>query len=378
MSPTSAHAQHPETSAEEIPIDGVRVGAFRIPTDLPESDGTLEWNATTLVIVEVDAAGKAGLGYTYANAAAAELIRDPLAALLSGKDAFDCRARQREITARLRNEGRHGVASMAVSAVDAALWDLKSKHLGLSLAALLGGFREAMPVYGSGGFTSYTDRQLREQFEGWAACGITHFKMKIGRDPVRDPSRVAVARAAIGDSAVLMVDANGAYTPRQAIEAARIFAGDYGVRWLEEPVCPDDLAGLRFVREHVADGIDIAEGEYAYTPDDFRRLLEAGAADVVMADATRCGGVTGFLQAAALCDAWHAPLSSHCAPALHAAPACAVPGFRHGEYFHDHARIEARLFEGASAPIDGVIQPDRSRPGNGLEFKWSDAERYRI
>ena len=198
--------------------------------------------------------------------------------------------------------------------------------------------------------------------------------MKVGTDPDDDPRRVAVAKAAIGE-ATLFVDANGAYTVKQALALAARFA-DQKVGWFEEPVSSDDLRGLREIRERAPVGMDIAAGEYAYTISYVRAMLEAEAVDVQQADVTRCGGVTAFLQIGALCEAFHVDLSGHCAPALHLHIACAVPRLRHLEWFHDHARIEHMLFEGAPTPEGGVIRPDFSRPGNGLAFKHQDAVRY--
>ncbi|MGH8143030.1 MAG: enolase C-terminal domain-like protein, partial [Steroidobacteraceae bacterium] len=148
--------------------------------------------------------------------------------------------------------------------------------------------------------------------------------------------------------------------------------------WLEEPVSADDLCGLRRVRDRAPRTMEIAAGEYGYSLDYFRRMLEAGAIDVQQADATRCGGVTGFLQAAALCEAFHVDLSAHCAPALHCHLGCAAPRFRHVEWFHDHVRIERMLFDGAPVPHAGIIRPDGSRPGLGLLLRRSDAERFAV
>ncbi len=148
--------------------------------------------------------------------------------------------------------------------------------------------------------------------------------------------------------------------------------------WFEEPVSSDDLAGLAQVRARAPACMEVAAGEYAYDLDYVRRMLEARAIDVQQADASRCGGVTGFLQAAVLCDAHHLDLSGHCAPALHVHAACAAPRFRHLEWFHDHVRIEHMLFEGAPTPKEGVIGPDLTRPGLGLAFKWQDAEQYAL
>jgi len=366
------------TRFSTLPIEDVRVGAFRIPTDAPEADGTLIWEATTLIVVEIAAGGERGLGYTYANAGVATTIATDLEPLIRGRDAMDIPALWAAMFARLRNFGDAGSSAMAVSAVDIALWDLTAKQLGVPLVALLGRAREALPIYGSGGFTSYSDEQLQQQFRGWTELGLTRFKMKVGREAARDRDRVKLARAAIGDSALLFVDANSAYTRKQALEFARIFADEADVRWLEQPLAPSDLTGLNFLRQHVPPRVEIAEGEYGYTLDYFRRLLEAEAIDVVMADVTRCGGVTGFMKVAALCEAWSLPLSSHCAPALHVHPGCAALPVRHAEYFHDHVRIERDLFDGAPEPAAGSLRPDLSRPGHGLEFKWADAESFAV
>jgi L-alanine-DL-glutamate epimerase-like enolase superfamily enzyme len=360
------------------PIEHVRVGAFRIPTDAPESDGTLEWGATTLVVVELAAGGEIGLGYTYADAGVARLISDELESSLQGRSAAETPALWTAMFARLRNLGRQGASAMAVSAVDVALWDLQAKQLGAPLIALLGRARTALPVYGSGGFTSYSEAQLQRQFSAWAADGITRFKMKVGRAPAHDGPRVQAARKAIGDEAQLFVDANSAYTRNEALEYGQRFVDDADVCWFEQPLAPEDLAGLRFLRERLPPTLQVADGEYGYEADYFRRLLAAEAVDVVMADLTRCGGITGFMQVAALCEAWNLPLSSHCAPALHVSPGCAARPMRHAEYFHDHGRIERLLFDGVAEPVQGMLAPDPSRPGHGLEFKWADAECFAV
>jgi L-alanine-DL-glutamate epimerase-like enolase superfamily enzyme len=175
----------------------------------------------------------------------------------------------------------------------------------------------------------------------------------------------------------LFVDANGAYSRKQALNLARSFA-EYDVAWFEEPVSSDDLEGLRLLRDRTPAEIDIAAGEYGYDSIYFRRMLQAGAVDVLQADATRCAGISGFLRAGALCEAFNLPLSAHCAPSLHAHPACSARPLRHIEYFHDHVRIESMLFDGALKPVAGALRPDPSRPGMGLEFKHKDAERYRV
>src|SRR5437763_1850139 len=358
-------------------IDRIDVSAYKVPTDAPESDGTYAWDHTTLVVVEAFGGGRMGLGYSYADTAIASLIRELLTEVVRGRDAMAVPGSWSAMVAAIRNLGRPGVASMAIAAVDAALWDLKARLLGLPLVTLLGSVREAAPVYGSGGFTSYSIERLREQLGGWVAAGITRVKMKIGRHPAEDPGRVRAAREAIGPAAELFVDANGAYGRKQALDFAGAFA-ELGVSWFEEPVASDDLEGLRLLRDRGPAGMEIAAGEYGYDLPYFRRMLEAGAVDVLQADATRCSGITGFLRVGALCEARSLPLSAHCGPSIPAHPACALPGFRHLEYFHDHDRIEHLLFDGAPKPVGGVLRPDLSRPGLGLDFKRRDAAPFAL
>jgi L-alanine-DL-glutamate epimerase-like enolase superfamily enzyme len=346
-----------------------------VPTDFPESDGTFEWNSTTLVLVRSFAGNKQGLGYTYADTATATLIHDLLSPAVKGQDAMAPNANWNAMVRRTRNLGRPGVVSMAISAVDIALWDLKARLLNLPLITLLGAVRESVPIYGSGGFTSYSDSQLAHQFADWVEQGISRVKMKVGRDAEADVRRVGAARTAIGPDVELFVDANGAYSRKQALAQAQKFA-EFNVTWYEEPVSSDDLAGLRLLRNRAPAGMDIAAGEYGYDAGYFRRMLAAGAVDVLQADATRCGGITGFLQAAALCEAHHLPLSAHTAPAVHTHLGCAATPLRHLEYFHDHVRIENMFFDGARLPVNGELAPDVSRPGMGIEFKRADAQRF--
>ncbi|HTK14001.1 MAG TPA: enolase C-terminal domain-like protein [Xanthobacteraceae bacterium] len=350
--------------------------AYTIPTDFPEADGTASWTSTTIIVVDAEAGGQRGMGFTYSDATVADFINAKLAAVVSGHPAMDPPSAWRAMQKAVRNLGREGLAATAISAVDIALWDLKAVLLDRPLATVLGRYRDSVAIYGSGGFTSYDDGQLARQLAGWVETeGCRFVKMKIGSEPERDPARVAAAKAAIG-AASLFVDANGAYDRRQSQYMAAKFAAKQDVRWFEEPVSSDDLAGLRQVRDHAPAHMEIAAGEYGYTLDYFRRMLGAGAVDVQQADATRCGGVTGFLQAATLCEAFHTDLSAHCAPSVHLHLGCAAPRLRHLEWFHDHVRIEHMLFDGAPVPKDGMIAPDLSRPGNGLVFKQKDAARY--
>lgn len=359
----------------QAPIESLVVASYTVPTDAPESDGTLQWHSTTLVLVQIEAGGRHGIGYSYADRATAQLIAELFAPLLQGRDAFAINARWNDMRMAVRNLGHPGIASMAISAVDNALWDVKAKCLNLPLATLLGMARSSIEIYGSGGFTSYSVATLQQQLGGWAEQGITKVKMKVGRAPGQDLARVKAARDSIGAGTELFVDANGAYSRKQALRFAEEFS-QCGVSWFEEPVSSDDLDGLHLLRNRAPAGMAISAGEYGYELRYFKNMLSAQAVDVLQADATRCGGVTGFLGAAALCEAFNLPLSSHCAPALHLPLCCAARAAIHLEYFHDHVRIEQVLFDGASIPHEGALSPAADRNGFGLVFKERDAQCY--
>lgn len=362
--------------AGETAVDRLRVQAFTVPTDRPESDGTLQWSSTTMVAVELRAAGHTGLGYTYADASTAHLIADTLAAVVLGGDPFSAPALWEAMRVELRNQGLSGLAIMAVSAVDVALWDLAARLAGLPLVRLLGAARRRIPVYGSGGFTSYSTAEVCDQLSGWVEQGLGAVKMKVGRDPTADGERVRSARAAIGDGPALFVDANGAYDRKQALAMGERFA-ELGVSWFEEPVSSRDLTGLRLLRDRLPAPVEVTAGEYGFHLASFRRMLDAGAVDVLMADITRCGGVTGLLQVDALCRAHEVPLSAHCAPALSFQPCCACLAMRHIEYFHDHVRLEHLLLDGVVEPVGGALEPDLGRPGHGLELKAGGLDEWR-
>jgi L-alanine-DL-glutamate epimerase-like enolase superfamily enzyme len=354
-------------------VDDLRLTVRTIPTDAPESDGTLEWDSTTIVIVEVLGGGMRGLGYTYGSPACAAVVDGDLHDVVIGRSALDVPAAWLAMQRAVRNNGRVGITAMAISAVDIALWDLAARLHGISVSTLLGAFHDEVPVYGSGGFCSYTDEQLADQLGGWASQGIPRVKMKVGRDPGADRHRLRVARESIGPDVELYVDANGAFARKEALAWAERYAASWDVKWFEEPVSSDDLEGLRLIRDEAPAGLEIAAGEYAYIPSDFRNLV--GSVDCLQADVTRCGGITGVLSASGLANAHSIDVSAHCAPAISTHAFCAVERRRHLEYFHDHVRIEGMVFDGVPEPENGVLRPDRSRPGNGLELRRKDAAR---
>src|SRR5262249_36520534 len=277
----------------DAPIERVEAAAYRIPTEKQQADGTSIWSSTTLVVVHVTAAGHRGLGYSYGSATMAPLIRTTLAERVRGIDALDVVRANEQMVRAVRTIGRPGIAALAISAGDAAVWGLQSRLLGLPLVALLGAVRDGAPIYASGGFTNLDVHELEEQLRSWIDAGIPRVKMKVGARPDEDVARVAAAREAI-DGADLMVDASGAYDRKQASAKAAAFA-DHAVVWFEEPVPSEDLDGLRLLRDRAPGGMAIACGGFAFDAHEFRRILAAGAVDVLLADATRCLGISGFL-----------------------------------------------------------------------------------
>jgi L-alanine-DL-glutamate epimerase-like enolase superfamily enzyme len=352
---------------------------YVVPTDAAEADGTLAWDKTTLMLVTARAGGEQGLGWSYAAGAAASVVTDVLADVVTGRSALDVTGCNDAMSRAVRNIGRPGIAATAISAVDIVLWDLKARLLGCALADLLGRVHNAVPIYGSGGFTSYNEGQTRDQLSGWVDKDrIPRVKIKIGEswgsNERRDLARVALAREVIGPDTELYVDANGGYTVGQAVRMADRM-DQYDITWFEEPVSSQDLAGLAAVRRQVRP--DVAAGEYSWSLADSERLLTAGAVDCLQLDVTRCGGITEFLRGAALAAAFNMQVSAHCAPNLHAHVAGAVPNLRHVEYFHDHQRIERMLFDGVLDPDGGQLTPDPGRPGLGLSLRVTDAEPFR-
>ena len=360
-------------------VTAVDSAVYVVPTDAPEADGTLAWDKTTVVVATADAGGERGLGWSYASAAAQTVITEMLADVVTGRDAFDIPGTAEAMARQVRNIGRPGVAATAISAVDIALWDLKARLLGQPLTGLLGRALDEVPVYGSGGFTSYDDSRTRQQLIEWAEKErIPRVKIKIGEswgaEERRDLNRAELAREVIGPNAELYVDANGGYSVGQAVRVADELAA-IEVSWFEEPVSSQDLAGLATVREQVRP--DVAAGEYSWSLADSAKLIDARAVDCLQLDVTRCGGITEFLRGAALAAAHNLQVSGHCAPNLHAHVGAAVPNLRHVEYFHDHQRIERLLFEGVLDPYGGAMRPDPDLAGHGMSLRAADAERYR-
>ncbi|MEU6673136.1 enolase C-terminal domain-like protein [Streptomyces sp. NPDC046853] len=363
---------------DAVPVESLAMSAYLVPADAPEADGTFAWESTTVVFVELTAGPATGTGWTYAPASTVALMAERLAPAVTGLDALDIPAAHAAMTKAVRDTGRAGAAAGAVSAIDIALWDLKARLLEIPLVRLLGAARDEVPVYGSGGFTTYHDTHLAAQLNGWVhGQRIPRVKIRIGeawgRAVTRDLLRVRTAREVIGAHAELYVDASGGYTRKQAVRVGRVLA-EHGVGWFEEPVPEEDLRGLALVRDALV--CDVAAGGYGHELAYFARMVPS--VDCLQLDATRCGGLTEWLRAAALAQAHGIEVSARCAPHAHAAVAACVPNLRHIEWFHDHVRIESMFFDGALDPTGGTVRPEGG-VGHGLELRRTEeVEEYRV
>jgi L-alanine-DL-glutamate epimerase-like enolase superfamily enzyme len=356
-------------------ITALRTSIFTVPTPVDEADGTLDWTATTAVVVEIHAGDTAGLGWSYTTGATAQIINHHLRPLVVGAPAHAVRVVHERMRRACRNLGTRGLVSHAISAVDIALWDLKARLLDVSLGQLFGAAPGAStPVYGSGGFTTLDDGQMQQQVTDWGDAGCRAMKIKVGEswgaNESRDLERVSRLRELAGPDVAIMVDANGGYTVGQARRIGAAY-DELGVVWFEEPVSSDDLTGLATVRAALR--CDVAAGEYAYDCYDMRALCDV--VDCLQLDATRCGGYTGWLNGAALAAARNLQVSAHCAPALHAAIAPAMPNTRHVEWFIDHVRLEAQLFTGVPDVTAGTLVSNAG-PGHGMSLSQR-VERFR-
>lgn len=345
----------------------VTAQARTFPTPQPEADGTLTWDSTTAVTVVVDDGRERGCGWTYSSSAAATLIDDQLAPVISDLDELNPRSAWTAMIRACRNIGATGLVMQAISAVDIALWDLHARRLDVALPDLWGRVRARCPIYGSGGFVTESSAQLRGQIEQWAEMGCSAMKIKIGEEwgayLSRDLERVHILVDAAPAGTACMVDANGAYTYAQARRIGEQL-DDLGITWFEEPVTSDDPKSLARLRDVLR--TDVAAGEYAWTVDDMRATAES--VDCLQLDVTRCGGYTGWWTGVAIAASRHLSVSAHCAPALHVPIALSTNNFRHLEYFVDHVRIEPELATGVPAVVDGALESGAGA-GHGLRLR---------
>jgi D-arabinonate dehydratase len=264
--------------------------------------------------------------------------------------------------------GRRGFTTRVISAIDLALWDLKGRQLGLSIADLLGRCHDRVPAYVAGGYYRPDGglAELEAEMAGHVAAGARAVKIKIAGESLGvDVERVRCVRAAIGDDVNLLVDANNGYRLHEAIAAARKLA-EFDVFWLEEPLMPDDYAG--HAKLSASSPIPIALGEIEYTRYGFRDIIEHDAAAILNPDAQFVGGVTEFMKVAALAQAHDIPIAPHGSPELHVHLAAAIPNALMVEVARvDGDSIWDSFFTRRAELVDGHVSPS-SAPGFGIEL----------
>jgi L-alanine-DL-glutamate epimerase-like enolase superfamily enzyme len=321
--------------------------------------------------------GLEGLGV--GQPGARELIERTLKELLVGQDPLCHEKLWDDMFWRVRGFGRKGLAFCAISAVDIALWDLKGKAFGVPLYRLLGPYTDSVPIYGSGGWTHFTEAELVAEQLGYVERGIPRVKMKVAKDfgqaEAEDLRRLAAVRRAVGDGVEVYVDANNGYYAKQAIRLARRFE-EYNVGWFEEPVLADDVAGLAAVARAI--DLPVATGEHEYTKYGFRELIAQGGADIVQPDVGRVGGVTEWLKVAHLAHAFNLPVAPHAVQLVHLHLACATPNLKVVEYLGVAEEVDRVWYTEFPAPKDGRWSPSPDRHGLGLALDPTAVKLYAV
>jgi L-alanine-DL-glutamate epimerase-like enolase superfamily enzyme len=356
-------------------IAALESGLYRIQLPVALSDST-HGTITHFELITVrlrDADGAEGVGYTYTvgagGAAVHALIEQGLRPVLLGAEAEDIEALWQRMWWHLHYGGRGGSVSLAVSACDIALWDLKAKRFATPLWRLLGGFDPAVPCYAGGIDLDFPLDALLRQTDDNLARGFRAIKMKVGHARLsEDVARVQAMRAHLGPDFPLMADANMKWSVDEAIRAARALR-DSNLTWLEEPTIPDDVAGhARIVRDG---GLPIATGENLHTLHEFTAMIAAGGVTFPEPDVTNCGGVTVFMKVAHLAEAFNLPLTSHGVHDLTVHLLAAAPN---RSYLEVHGFGLDRYIAEPLVIRDGrAIAPER--PGHGVAFDWAALER---
>lgn len=367
-------------------ITDVTTTLLRHPEGRPIQDATIyppppgtRGRSQLFIHVHTDA-GLEGLGLSIPGRAVQAVVEQNLKHLLVGRDPFNIEWLWERMFWEIRTYGRKGIAFCAISAVDMALWDLKAKALGLPLYRLLGPYHERVPIYGSGGWTDFDERELvAEQTDYINRLGVRAVKMKVAKDfgksEREDIVRLDAVRKAIGDDVELLVDANNGYYAKQAIRMARHFE-ERRVGWFEEPVLADDIDGLAAISR--ATTIPIATGEHEYTKYGFKDLIARGGVDIVQPDVGRVGGVTEWMKVAHLAHAFNLPVAPHAFQLVHLHLAMCTPNLRLVEYLGVTEQGDQIWFTDFPQPKDGWWAPYPDRPGLGLELNPRVVEQYRV
>lgn len=366
-------------------ITNVETTLLHIPKGRAIQDATIpdppkgETGRSQLFVHILTDEGIEGLGMTYSSPGVKEVINDALKNILIGKDPIEIERLWNDMFWKVRGYGRKGIAFCAISAIDIGLWDLKAKYLNLPLYKLLGAYTNSVPVYGSGGWTNFSEPELVEEMTAYVESGIPRVKMKVGKNfgnsEREDIERVAAVRKAVGDDVSIYIDANNGYYRKQAIYMAREFE-QFQIGWLEEPLIPDDIDGMAAIARTTT--IPIASGEHEYLKYGFRDLIERGGADIIQPDIGRVGGVTEWMKVAHIAQAFNLPVAPHALQLVHLHVACAIPNLKVVEYMNVSLEGDKVWYTDFPEQKNGTWSPFPDKPGLGLELDHYSVSKFSI
>lgn len=359
-------------------ISKIQSRIVRLPADEPLADGPATPGATRDIVtlrVATDA-GIEGIGYTFFGAALTGTLHhavETLGELAVGEDPMRPEAVAAKLRAAAAGSGPGGILTLAVSAIDIALWDIRGKALDLPLWRMIGGFRERVPTYASGALMrTFPLEHLVKAAPRLVEKGFRQMKTQLAlpgdTSPEREVERIRRVRESIGPSIDLMCDINQRWRVEQAIDIGRRIE-DVHLSWLEDVTAHDDYPGIARVADALA--TPVAGGEYLYGPVPFRHMMEARSVDIVMIDLMRAGGITQWLKIAGMAEAHNLPVVSHLVPEIHVHLIAAIPNGLTVEYMP----WTARLFEEVPRPEKGELAVPR-KPGLGLQFDEAAIKRY--
>jgi len=359
-------------------ISKIQTQIVRLPADEALAGGPAEPGATRNIVtlrVQTDA-GVEGIGYTFFGAALTGALKqavDALGALTVGEDPLRTEAIAAKLRAASAGSGPGGILTLALSAIDIALWDIRGKALNLPLWQMIGGSRERIPTYASGALMrNFPLEHLVKAGPRLVEKGFRQMKTQLAlpgdTSPALEVERIRRMRECIGPKIDLMCDINQRWRVDQAIDIGKRIE-DVHLFWLEDVTTADDFQGLARVSDALA--TPVAGGEYLYGPAPFRQMMEARSVDIVMIDLMRAGGITGWLKIAGMAEAFNLPVVSHLVPEIHVHLVAAIPNGLTVEYMP----WTFAMFEEVPLPEKGELTVPR-RPGLGLKFDEAALKRY--
>jgi L-alanine-DL-glutamate epimerase-like enolase superfamily enzyme len=359
------------------PIERVEILQVNLPPKVVRTDAIQSFALQETPMVRITCAdGATGTGYTYTigtgGSSVVALLRDHLAPRLIGRDAGEIEAIWKDLFFATHATAVGAITSLALAAIDTALWDLRCRRAGEPLWRMAGGAQQRVPVYTTeGGWLHHSARQLVDEAAAAKAQGFRGAKMKVGKPSrAEDVARLSEVRAAVGDAFELMVDANQAFTVAEALRRAHAYE-DLMLAWFEEPLPAEDLGGhVELARQA---RMPIAVGESLYHPAHFREYLERGACSVVQVDCARVGGITPWLKVAHLAEAFNLPVCPHFLMELHVSLSAAVPNGAWVEYIPQLDDVTTSRM----AMADGFAIPPASA-GLGIDWDWAAIDRLAV